>query len=266
MTRIKRYTYVTIIYYLYNYILIVIFAQAVKIFVKVNSPEFEFSGEESIFYFHGRYFIMVISYGIALLVSSSLTYWIIGKPSKKALFWISFPYALGSLAYGLLAMYVIFYTEIENKNAFYDGYVFTALASLIPLFSIAIPSTKIGIISSLLKFRKRHLLWTWIPLLFYLPAILNFVFINIIIAVMDFFDMITSFKIISGMKEMVNMFLLAVLFKFYYKPLIFALQILNKDLFWHLGKLKRSGLIFLILIGGYFIAHGAHYLISLIPL
>ncbi len=265
MNRFKKYAYATIIYYLYNYILIVAFAQAVKVFIEINSPEFQFSGEEAIFSFHGKYVIMVIAYCITLFVSSALTYWIIDKPFKKALFWISFPYALGSLAYGVIVLHIVFFTEIDNKGVFYDGFIFTTLGFLIPLLSIAIPSFKTGIVSSFFKFRKRHLLWIWIPLLFYFPAVFNFVFMNIIIGVINFFDIIPSFKIIAGLKELLILFLFAVLFKLYYKPLEYALHILNKDLFWHLSKLKRSGLIFLILTGGYFLAFGAHYLISLIP-
>jgi hypothetical protein len=265
MKNFKKYIFTTFIYYLYNYILVISFASSVKFFRQVGDPEYQYSLDESIFSFHGNYLFMVVSYCIALLASSTLAYWIIGKPSKKAMFWISLPYSVSALAYGVFAIYVIFWTEFKIKDDFYDGYVFIALALLIPLLSIIWPTSKINITSSLFNFRKRHLLWIWIPLLFYLPAIFIFVIFAFFQGISDFFSILPSFKIIEGLKEVFILFLLSVLFRFYYKPLELALRVLNKEIWGSLGSLKRGGVIFAILTGGYLLAYGVHYLISLIP-
>ncbi len=263
---IKIKTFSIFIYYLYNYILIVAFAYAVKIFLQIHYPDYQLSEDATIFSFHGKYVIMMLSYVVSVLFSSALSYWILKKPSKKTMFWISLPYALGSLAYGVLAIYIIFFTETQNKIYFNDGLVFAILGIIIPLISIAWPSHKIYRVSAFFSFRKRHLLWIWIPLLFYLPAIMNFVFVKLIIWIDDLFNLISSFNLIEGLKEVLNLLLLAVLLKFYYKPLDYALRILNRELFSNYSALKRSVLIFLILFSGYFIAYGVHYLTSLIPI
>lgn len=265
MKAIKTNTFALFVYYLYNYILIVAFAYTVKAFLEIHYPEFQFQEDAAIFSFHGKYFVMVLSYLVTVFVSSALTFWVLEKPSKKTMFWISFPYALGSLAYGVLAIYMVFFTELQNKEYFYDGFIFAALAFIIPLISIVWPLHKKDLVSAFFYFRKRHLLWIWIPILFYLPAILNFAFVNIVISIINFFQIIPSFNIIEGLKEAVYLVSLALLFKLYYKPLEYTLNILNKALLWNLSNLKRGLLIVLILIAGYFIAFGAHYLISLIP-
>jgi len=265
MKNFKKYFFAIFIYYLYNYILVISLASSVKFFRKDGDPEYQYALEDSIYSFDGNYLFMFISYCIALFVSSALAYWIIEKPSKKAMFWISLPYSVISLAYAVFAIYVIYWTEFKSKDDFYDGYVFIALALLIPLISIIWPTSKINIISSFFNFRKRHLLWIWIPLVFYLPAIFIFVIFSFFQGLYDLFTILPSFKILESLKELFLLFLLSILFNFYYKPLVFALDVLNKNLWGNLGSLKRGGVIFALLTGGYLVAYGVHYLISLIP-
>lgn len=265
MGKVQKYLFAAIVYYFYNFVIIASFATSVRIFYQKSEQQYPSAYEDSIYSFHGNYLIMVISYCIALFVSSALAYWIIEKPSKKAIFWISLPFSVISLAYAVLAIYVIYWTEFKSKDDFYDGYVFIALALLIPLISIMGPTSKINIASSLFNFRKRNLLWIWIPLLFYLPAIFIFVIFSFFHGLYDLFTILPSFKILESFKELFLLFLLTILFKFYYKPLLIALDVLNKNLWGSLGSLKRGVVIFALLTGGYLVAYGVHYLISLIP-